>query len=395
MTGTGIGELDISSSGDRILFGQLVSTDSAGNRYWHLYMNVGDSAQSIDLMPGNAEGALFDGMSADGTAVYFTTPDTPSGALGGDGDTSADIFRADVIVHRRDHDQGFHRRSRQRRNRLVHTGGQHAAHLLELARRHPQLRRAGDRRRRRRGLERRTPSTSSRPRSSMPRIPKTNPSKVPPTSTSPDRAPRRHSWRPSSRPRTLRCLPLPASLQEGIRVLWQPDRNGHRRFERRHLRAGHRHRLSEHRESLQVRLRGQPGQQLRRTRRSDIRRSRRPFRHADQDRRRQLSGEPQLSRPVRPHAVRGIGRDLLAVRRSRVGPHRRTAPLSGSGRSESTGHIYVASFAGIVFVYQPDGDLGQFFPSSAQRPTSRSTRRAICTSAMGGRQRCRRHSSGV
>ena len=96
MTGTGIGELDISSSGDRILIGRQVSTDSAGNRYWHLYMNVGDSAQTIDLMAGNTEGALFSGMSADGTAVYFTTPDTPSGVLGGDGDTSADIFRADV-----------------------------------------------------------------------------------------------------------------------------------------------------------------------------------------------------------------------------------------------------------------------------------------------------------
>ncbi len=96
MTGAGIGELDISANGGRVLFGKLVSTDSAGNRHWHLYMNVGDSERSIDLMPGNTEGGLFDGMTSDGNVVYFTTADTPTGALGGDGDTSADIFRASI-----------------------------------------------------------------------------------------------------------------------------------------------------------------------------------------------------------------------------------------------------------------------------------------------------------
>ncbi|HKG19390.1 MAG TPA: NHL repeat-containing protein, partial [Candidatus Limnocylindrales bacterium] len=84
--------------GDRVLLGQLVSTDSAGNRYWHLFMNVGHSDSSIDLMPGTTHGALFDGMSEDGGMVYYTTVDIPTGSVGGDGDTSADIFRADVAA---------------------------------------------------------------------------------------------------------------------------------------------------------------------------------------------------------------------------------------------------------------------------------------------------------
>jgi hypothetical protein len=93
MTGAGIGELDISADGSRIVVGQLISTDAQGNRYWHLYMNVGDSGQSIDLTPGTTTGALYDGMSADGTKVYFTSADK---LTGDDTDTSADIYRADV-----------------------------------------------------------------------------------------------------------------------------------------------------------------------------------------------------------------------------------------------------------------------------------------------------------
>jgi hypothetical protein len=98
MTGPGIGQLDISSDGDRVLFGQLVSTDTAGNRHWHLYMNVENSGASIDLMPGTSDGGLYAGMSEDGRVVYFTTDDTPTGSVGGDGDTSADLFRADVTA---------------------------------------------------------------------------------------------------------------------------------------------------------------------------------------------------------------------------------------------------------------------------------------------------------
>ena len=72
--GTEIGELDISKDGSRIVVGQLVSEE--GNaRYWHLYMNIGDSSKTIDLTPGTTHGVLFDGMTEDGSKVFFTTVD--------------------------------------------------------------------------------------------------------------------------------------------------------------------------------------------------------------------------------------------------------------------------------------------------------------------------------
>jgi hypothetical protein len=89
----GIAELAISADGSRVVLGQKVATDTDGNVYWHLYMNVGDSSRSIDLTPDATAGALFDGMTADGSRVFFTTAD----ALGsGDTDTSSDVYRADV-----------------------------------------------------------------------------------------------------------------------------------------------------------------------------------------------------------------------------------------------------------------------------------------------------------
>ncbi len=94
-TSDGLAELDISADGSRIVIGQLVSVDSAGNRYWHLYMNVGDSAGTIDLTPGATDGALYDGMTKDGTTLYFTTADHITGASG-DSDNSADLYEAQV-----------------------------------------------------------------------------------------------------------------------------------------------------------------------------------------------------------------------------------------------------------------------------------------------------------
>jgi hypothetical protein len=89
--GQQIGELDISSDGSRVLFGKLVANDAAG-RHWKLYMNVGDSDESIELTPGTTTGVLYDGMSSDGTRVFFSTRDQ----LAGDTDTSADIYEAQV-----------------------------------------------------------------------------------------------------------------------------------------------------------------------------------------------------------------------------------------------------------------------------------------------------------
>src|SRR5262245_58962626 len=89
--GQEIGELDISSDGSRVVFGKLISKDAAG-RHWKLYMSTGDSAGSIELTPGTTTGVLYDGMSADGTRVFFSTKDK----LAGDTDSSADIYDAEV-----------------------------------------------------------------------------------------------------------------------------------------------------------------------------------------------------------------------------------------------------------------------------------------------------------
>lgn len=87
-----LAELDVSKDGSRILLGQLVSTDAKGNSYYHLYMNVGDASKTIDLMPTSSTGALYDGMSVDGSRVYFTSKEK----LASDGDTSADLYQAEV-----------------------------------------------------------------------------------------------------------------------------------------------------------------------------------------------------------------------------------------------------------------------------------------------------------
>ncbi len=84
--------LDLSADGSRTLVGSLVSTDSEGNDYYHLYMHVGTADSTIDLTPGTTSGVLFAGMDEAGTKVYFTTPDP----LVDDGDTSADMFLAEV-----------------------------------------------------------------------------------------------------------------------------------------------------------------------------------------------------------------------------------------------------------------------------------------------------------
>jgi sugar lactone lactonase YvrE len=85
--GDGIAELDMSADGSRILVGQRVSTDSAGNGYYRLYMHQGTTAASIPLTPGAA--AIYDGMTADGSHVFVTTTDH---LVGADTDNSADIY---------------------------------------------------------------------------------------------------------------------------------------------------------------------------------------------------------------------------------------------------------------------------------------------------------------
>lgn len=93
MTGGGVGQLDISSDGSRIVVGKKVSTDTKGNDYWHPYMHIGTTAASVDLAPATTTGVLFAGMTSDGSKVFFTTKDK---LVGSDTDESADLYQAAV-----------------------------------------------------------------------------------------------------------------------------------------------------------------------------------------------------------------------------------------------------------------------------------------------------------
>ena len=86
-----VAELDVSSDGSRVLIGQPVGEDAAGNTLYDLFMHVGTSPNSIQVA-NTATGVIYDGMTDDGTEVFFTTTD----ALAGDTDTSADLFGAAV-----------------------------------------------------------------------------------------------------------------------------------------------------------------------------------------------------------------------------------------------------------------------------------------------------------
>ena len=92
----GIAELGVSADGSRIVLGQKVSEDSEGNAYYHLYMEINDGVRSIDLTPGAADGALFDGMNEAGTRVFFTTKDALTTSVEQDVDHSADIYMMDL-----------------------------------------------------------------------------------------------------------------------------------------------------------------------------------------------------------------------------------------------------------------------------------------------------------
>lgn len=95
--GDGVAVLDVSEAGDRVVVGsQVGAPDASGNRHYHLYMHLAGIAESIDLMPGATQGALYGGMTSDGSKVYFTTHQALTTAADQDTDSSGDLFRADV-----------------------------------------------------------------------------------------------------------------------------------------------------------------------------------------------------------------------------------------------------------------------------------------------------------
>jgi hypothetical protein len=86
-----VAELDVSADGSRVLIGRRVGTDGQGNALYDLFMHVGNDPDSV-LIADTGNGVLYDGMTEDGSRVYFST-DAP---LAGDGDSSVDLFRSDV-----------------------------------------------------------------------------------------------------------------------------------------------------------------------------------------------------------------------------------------------------------------------------------------------------------
>jgi hypothetical protein len=92
MSGPGIAELGVSADGARVLVGKKVGEDSDGNEYFDLYMHFGSSPDSVQVI-STESGVIYNGMTSDGSRVFFTTPDR---VTGDDTDESPDFFRADV-----------------------------------------------------------------------------------------------------------------------------------------------------------------------------------------------------------------------------------------------------------------------------------------------------------
>jgi hypothetical protein len=91
--GDEVSELNASADGSQILIGTLEGEDPAGNRYVHLFMHRGTNADSVAIAPAATEGVLFDGMTSDGSKVFFTSAQALDGA---DGDSSADVYEAAI-----------------------------------------------------------------------------------------------------------------------------------------------------------------------------------------------------------------------------------------------------------------------------------------------------------
>jgi hypothetical protein len=89
----GIGSLGVSGDGSRTVVAQRVSTDAAGNDYWTPYMHLAGSGDSVALAPTSTTGVLWGGMTADGSAVLYSSAQK---LTGDDHDNSADLFRASV-----------------------------------------------------------------------------------------------------------------------------------------------------------------------------------------------------------------------------------------------------------------------------------------------------------
>jgi hypothetical protein len=91
-----LAELDVSADGSRVVVGELLGEDVDGNELFHLYMHIGNNQGSYDLTPSTSTGVLYNGMTEDGSMVYFSTKDPIPTPADQDTDESVDLFRSTV-----------------------------------------------------------------------------------------------------------------------------------------------------------------------------------------------------------------------------------------------------------------------------------------------------------
>ncbi len=120
-------------------------TDADGNQRYDLYMHVGNSPNSV-LVADTPDGVYYDGMSDDGTKVYFTTTLARRRRRRAARTSSWPMWAAR---------QRRHLPCLDREGRHGQFGRLRTTRRLERRRRRPELRRAGLRRRRRGRIGRR------------------------------------------------------------------------------------------------------------------------------------------------------------------------------------------------------------------------------------------------
>jgi hypothetical protein len=91
-----VAELDVSADGSRVVVGEPLSEDVDGNELFHLYMHIGNNQGTYDLTPSTTTGVLYNGMTEDGSMVYFSTKDPILTSADQDTDESVDLFRSTV-----------------------------------------------------------------------------------------------------------------------------------------------------------------------------------------------------------------------------------------------------------------------------------------------------------
>jgi hypothetical protein len=91
--GMDVSQVDMSIDGSRILIGNQVGVDASGNELVRLFMHIGTEPKSVELAPAATSGVLFDGMTDDGSRVFFTSSQA---LLGPDTDSATDVYEAQV-----------------------------------------------------------------------------------------------------------------------------------------------------------------------------------------------------------------------------------------------------------------------------------------------------------